>query len=130
MTKIQGGGGSIAYRQTATQCQALRQAAGRWGTDLLPLQAQARAQTPWLSAAALEPATKGGPSALQRQSVQALCQILAATVETATAVARWRGGAAPAAPGGNRLRPDAVSAPSHCLPDGELEGPGAADPRL
>ena len=90
MTKIQGGGGSIAYRQTATQCQALRQAAGRWGTDLLPLQAQARAQTPWLSAAALEPATKGGPSALQRQSVQALCQILAATVETATAVARWR----------------------------------------
>jgi hypothetical protein len=33
----------------------------------------------------LEQATKGGQSALHRQSVQALCQKLAANVETATA---------------------------------------------
>ena len=69
---------------TLLQRQALRQAAGGWGTDLLTFQAQTRAQGQWLSAAALEQATKGGQSALHRQSVQALCQTVAASLETAS----------------------------------------------
>ena len=66
---------------TLLQRQALRQAAGGWGTDLLTFQAQTRAQGQWLSAAALEQATKGGQSALHRQSVCTLAQTLAATVD-------------------------------------------------
>ena len=73
---------------TWAQCQALRQEAGRLWTDLLTLHAQARAQGRWLSAGELEQATKGGQYALHSQSVQALCQKFAATVETATALRR------------------------------------------
>ena len=67
-----------------SQCQALRQEAGRLWTDLLTLHAQARAQGQWLSAGELEQATKGGQYALHSQSVQALCQKFSANVETAT----------------------------------------------
>jgi putative transposase len=92
----------MPYKQTSTQCvvrlvalrgispamrahcQALRAEAGRLWTDLVTLHAQARAQGRWLSAGDLEQATKGGQYTLHSQSVQALCQQLAATVETAT----------------------------------------------
>jgi putative transposase len=73
---------------TLAQCQALRAEAGRLWTDLVALHAQARTQGRWLSAGALEQATKGGQYALHSQSVQALCQKLAANVETATALRR------------------------------------------
>jgi hypothetical protein len=63
---------------TWLQCQALRAEAGRVWTDLLRLHTQARAQGWWLSASDLEQATKGGQYALHSQSVQALCQTLAA----------------------------------------------------
>jgi hypothetical protein len=69
---------------TLAQCQALRQEAGRLWTDLVTLHTQARAQGQWLGAGELEQATKGGKYALHNQSVQALCQKLAATVDTAT----------------------------------------------
>lgn len=68
---------------TLAQCQALRQEAGRLWTDLVTLHTQARAQGQWLGAGELEQATKGGKYALHSQSVQALCQKLAATVDTA-----------------------------------------------
>ena len=71
-----------------SQCQALRAEAGRLWTDLLTLHAQARLQGRWLSAGELEQTTKGGQYALHSQSVQALCQKLAANVETATALRR------------------------------------------
>jgi hypothetical protein len=70
------------------QCQALRAEAGRVWTDLLTRHARACAQGQWLSAGELEQATKGGQSAVHRQSVQALCQKLVATVETATDLRR------------------------------------------
>src|SRR5215831_16884419 len=70
------------------QCQALRAKAGRLWTDLLTLHAQARAQGRWLSAGELEQATKGGQYALHSQSVQALCQKLAANVATASELRR------------------------------------------
>ena len=70
------------------QCQALRAETGRLWTDLLTLHAQARAQGQWLGAGDLEQTTKGGQYALHSQSVQALCQKLAANVETATALRR------------------------------------------
>jgi len=73
---------------TRAQCQALRAEAGRLWTDLVTLHAQARAQGRWLSAGDLEQATKGGQYALHSQSVQALCQKLAANVETATELRR------------------------------------------
>jgi putative transposase len=73
---------------TRAQCQALRQEAGRLWTDLVTLHAQARAQGQWLSASDLEQATKGGQYALHSQSVQALCQKLAANVATATELRR------------------------------------------
>ena len=63
-----------------SQCQALRQEAGRLWTDLLTLHAQARAQGQWLSVGELEQATKGGQYALYSQSVQALCQKFSANV--------------------------------------------------
>ena len=69
-----------------SQCQALRQEAGRLWSDLVTLHTQARAQGQWLSASELEQATKGGQYALHSQSVQALCQKFAANVETATAL--------------------------------------------
>jgi putative transposase len=69
-----------------SQCQALRQEAGGLWTDLLTLHAQARAQGQWLSAGALEQATKGGQYALHSQSVQALCQKFAANVDMASAL--------------------------------------------
>jgi putative transposase len=75
-------------RATLAQCQALRLEAGRLWTDLVNLQAQARAHGQWLSAGDLEQATKGGPYALHSQSVQALCQKFAANVETATELRR------------------------------------------
>ena len=65
------------------QCQAVRAEAGRLWTDLVTLHAQARAHGQWLSASDLEQATKGGRYALHSQSVQALCQKLAANVATA-----------------------------------------------
>src|SRR5215831_18635139 len=65
------------------QCQALRAEAGRLWTDLVRLHTQARDEGRWLGAGELEQATKGGQSALHRQSVQALCQKLAANVATA-----------------------------------------------
>ena len=71
-----------------SQCQALRQEAGRLWTDLLTLHAQARAQGQWLSVGELEQATKGGQYALHSQSVQALCQKFSANVETATDLRR------------------------------------------
>jgi hypothetical protein len=52
------------------------------------LHAQARAHGQWLSASDLEQATKGGQYALHSQSVQALCQKVAANVETATDLRR------------------------------------------
>ena len=55
-------------------------------TDLLTLHAHARLQGRWLGAGELEQATKGGQYALHSQSVQALCQKLAANVATATAL--------------------------------------------
>jgi putative transposase len=73
---------------TRAQCQALRAEAGRLWTDLLAMHTQARAQGRWLSAGELEQATKGGQYALHSQSVQALCQKLAANVATATALRR------------------------------------------
>jgi putative transposase len=69
---------------TLAECQALRAEAGRLWTDLVTLHTQARDQGHWLSAGALEQATKGGKYALHSQSVQALCQKFAATVDTAT----------------------------------------------
>jgi putative transposase len=75
-------------RATLAQCQALRLEAGRLWTDLVNLQAQARAHGQWFSAGDLEQATKGGPYALHSQSVQALCQKFAANVETATELRR------------------------------------------
>ena len=69
-----------------SQCQALRQEAGRLWSDLVTLHTQARTQGQWLSASELEQATKGGQYALHSQSVQALCQKFAANVETATAL--------------------------------------------
>src|SRR5215831_12967058 len=66
-----------------SQCQALRLQAGRLWTDLVSLHAQARTQGRWLGAGELEQATKGGQYTLHRQSVQALCQKLAANVATA-----------------------------------------------
>ena len=92
----------MPYKQTSTQCivrlvavrglssttlapcAELRQEAGRLWTDLVHLHGAARAQRQWLSAGALEQATKGGQYALHSQSVQALCQKFAANVETAT----------------------------------------------
>jgi putative transposase len=71
---------------TLAQCQALRQESGRLWNDLVAMHAQARAQGHWLSASYLEQATKGGQYALHSQSVQALCQKLAANVATATAL--------------------------------------------
>jgi putative transposase len=68
---------------TLLQCQALRAEAGRLWTTLVSWHAQARAQGHWLSAGDLEQATKGGQYALHSQSVQALCQKLAANVATA-----------------------------------------------
>ena len=73
---------------TQLQCQTLRAEAGRLWTDLLGLHAQARAQGRWLGAGDLKQATKGGRYALHSQSVQALCQKVAANVDTATALRR------------------------------------------
>src|SRR6516162_9912285 len=91
----------MPYKQTATQCvvrlvalrglsptvlaqcQALRAEAGRLWTDLVRLHTQARDEGQWLSSGELEQATKGGQYALHSQSVQALCQKLAANVATA-----------------------------------------------
>jgi hypothetical protein len=73
---------------TLAQCEALRQEAGRLWTTLVALHAQARTQGQWLSAGDLEQATKGGQEALHSQSVQALCQKVAANVETTTALRR------------------------------------------
>jgi putative transposase len=70
------------------QCLALRQEAGRLWTDLVALYAQARAQGRWLTAGDLEQATKSGQYALHNQTVQALCQKLAANVATATELRR------------------------------------------
>jgi putative transposase len=78
----------MSYKQTATQCQALRAEAGRVWTDLVRLHTQARAQGQWLSAGEFELATKGGQYALHSQSVQALCQKFAANVATATELRR------------------------------------------
>jgi putative transposase len=69
---------------TRAQCQALRAEAGRLWTDLVTLHAQARIQGRWLGAGDLEQATKGGQYTLHSQSVQALCQKLAANVATAS----------------------------------------------
>ena len=52
-------------------------------TELVTLHTQAREQGQWLSAGDLEQATKGGQYALHSQSVQALCQKLAANIATA-----------------------------------------------
>jgi putative transposase len=68
---------------TVVQCQVLRQEAGRLWTDLVRMHAQAREQGQWLSAIDLEQATKGGQYALHSQTVQALCQKVAANVATA-----------------------------------------------
>jgi putative transposase len=73
---------------TLAQCQALRAEAGRLWTDLVRLHTQTRHAGRWLSAGALEQATKGGQYALHSQSVQALCQKFAATVEAATELRR------------------------------------------
>ena len=73
---------------TPLQCQASRAEAGRRWTTLVSWHAQARTQGRWLSAGDLEQATKGGQFALHRQSVQALCQTVSASVETATALRR------------------------------------------
>jgi hypothetical protein len=73
---------------TLVQCQALRAEAGRVWTDLLTLHTQARLQGRWLSAGDLEQATKGGQYALHSQSVQTLCQKVAANVATATELRR------------------------------------------
>jgi putative transposase len=70
------------------QGEALRQEAGRLWTELVTLHAQARARGQWLSAGALEQATKGGQYALHSQRVQALCQKFAANVDTATELRR------------------------------------------
>src|SRR6516162_6292348 len=100
------GGGSMPYKQTSTQCvvrlvalrgispamrahcQALRAEAGRLWTELVTLHAQTRAQGRWLSASELEQATKGGQYALHSQTIQALCQKVAANVATATELRR------------------------------------------
>jgi putative transposase len=74
---------------TRAQCQALRAEAGRLWTDLVALHTQAREHGQWRSASELEQATKGGQYALHSQSVQALCQKLAANVDTATEL-RWQ----------------------------------------
>jgi putative transposase len=73
---------------TLARCQTLRAEAGRLWTDLVRRHAAARAQGQWLSAGDLEQATKGGQYALHSQSVQALCQKLAANVATATQLRR------------------------------------------
>jgi len=73
---------------TRAQCQTLRAEAGHLWTDLVALHARARVQGHWLSAGQLEQATKGGQYALHSQSVQALCQKLAANVATAQALRR------------------------------------------
>jgi putative transposase len=69
---------------TRAQCAALRQEAERLWMDLVGLHAQARLAGQWLSAQDLEQATKGGQYALGSQTVQALCQKLAANIATAT----------------------------------------------
>ena len=73
---------------TLAQCQALRAEGGRLWTDLVALHAQVRTQGHWLSAGELEQATKGGQYSLHSQSVQALCQKLAANVATVTELRR------------------------------------------
>jgi putative transposase len=73
---------------TLVQCQALRAEAGRLWTDLVTLHAHARAQGRWLGAGELEQAAKGGQYALHSQRVQALCQKVAANLETATELRR------------------------------------------
>jgi hypothetical protein len=73
---------------TLAQCQALRAAAGRLWTTRVSWHAEARAHGQWLSAGALEQATKGGQYPLHSQRVQALCQQRAAHVATATALRR------------------------------------------
>ena len=73
---------------TRLQCQALRAEAGRLWTDLVRLHTQARVEGRWLSAGELEQATKGGQYALHSQSVQTLCQKVAANVATATELRR------------------------------------------
>lgn len=70
------------------QCLALRQEAGRRWTALVGMHAQARLQGQWLTAGELEQATKGGQYALGSQTVQALCQRLAANVATTTELRR------------------------------------------
>ena len=62
-----------------------------------------------------------GSTALHSQSVQALCQKLAANVATVTELRRQEMVE-------TGQRPDAVSASPQSLPDGGLEGPGAANP--
>jgi putative transposase len=52
------------------------------------MHSQARVEGRWLSAGALEQATKGGQHARHRQSVQARCQKCAANVDTATDLRR------------------------------------------
>jgi putative transposase len=71
---------------TLAQCQALRQEAGRLWTDLARQHTNARAHGRWLSASALEQATKGGQYALHSLTIQALCQKFAANVDTASAL--------------------------------------------
>jgi putative transposase len=71
---------------TLAQGEALRLEAGRLWTDLVSLHAQARAHGRWLNSGDLEQATKGRQYALHSQSVQALCQKLAANMDTATAL--------------------------------------------
>src|SRR5262249_51432590 len=56
--------------------------------DLVRLHTQARVEGRWLNAGELEQATKGGQYALHRQSVQALCQQLAANVAIAVELRR------------------------------------------
>jgi hypothetical protein len=64
----------------------VRAEAGRLWTDLVRLHTREHGQ--WLSASKLELATKGGQDTLHSQSVQALCQKVAANVETATELRR------------------------------------------
>jgi putative transposase len=68
---------------TLTQCQMLRQEAGRLWTNLVQMHATARDQGQRLQASDLEQATKGGQYALGSQTVQALCQKVAANLATA-----------------------------------------------
>jgi putative transposase len=73
---------------TLAQCQALRAEAGRLWTTLVSLHARTRAQGRWLTVGDLEQATKGGKYTLHSQSVQALCQKVVTSVETATDLRR------------------------------------------